>query len=121
MLAKLTIERVAGFCLLIVAGTIILSMTVARLGIGAAQPYFQEDFAALARNADPFVTGLVLTVVKAIGLIAAAALYRTFYPHGPALATIGAFGLLAAGVLLLVTGGWLLTHRTGIVPHPEAA
>jgi hypothetical protein len=105
MFAKMSIERGAGLLLLLVAGATGLILTVGRLGIGAAEPYFQEDFPALARNPEPYFTGLILTVVLAIGLIAgAAALYRTFQPHGPALAAIGAFGLLAAGALLLVTG-----------------
>jgi hypothetical protein len=105
MLSKLTVERGAGLLLLLVAAATILIMTVGRLGIGAAEPYFREDFPALARNPYPYITGLVLAVGLAVGLIAAAAaLYRTFQPHGPALAAVGAFGLLAAGVLLLVTG-----------------
>ena len=104
MSSRLTVERGTGLLLLLIAGATTLIMTVGRLGLGAARPDFQEDFPALARDPDPFFAGLLLSTAMAIGLIAAAAgLYRTFHHHGPALASIGACGLLASGVLLLVT------------------
>lgn len=107
LLSKIAVERSTGVLLLlfvaIMFGTF---LSGGPSGIDAEVEHFKDDFPKLAGSMDrfsTFPTVLILSFLWSLILIgAAAALYLTFHPHGPAFATFGAFFLLAAGILFLV-------------------
>lgn len=106
MLSKITIERTAGVLLLLIVA-LFAALTFVEFGLDVSQEHFREGFRdKIVQNQDRFAAGLVLSSVMSVVMIGAAgALYSTFRPHEPTLATVGAYGLLAGGVLLLAGAG----------------
>ena len=108
MPSKTLIERGTGLAMLLIVA-LLVAMAGTGFGIGAGEEYFRDDFPKLARDLDGFEAGLMMgSVLGLVAIAAAGGLYLTFRPFDPVLATIGSFGLVAAGVLLIVdmSFGW---------------
>lgn len=106
MLSKIAVERTAGVLMLLIVA---LSAALAAVGFGvdASLEPFRNDFRdKVVQNQDKFAAGLVLSSAMSVAMFGAAgALYGTFRLHERTLATVGAYGFLAGGVLLLVGAG----------------
>lgn len=106
MLSKIAIERTTGVLLLLVVA---LTAALASVGFGVdvSQEHFREDFNdKIVQSQDRFAAGLVLSSVMSLVMVGSAgSLYSTFRLHEPTLATVGAYGFLAGGTLLLVGAG----------------
>lgn len=106
MFSKTFIERGTGLAMLLILG-LMVAMMGSGFGIGADEEYFRDDFPRLAQDPDGFGAGLLIgSVLGVVAIGAAGGLYLTFRPFDPVLATIGSFGLVAAGVLLIVDMGF---------------
>ena len=105
MIPKKMIERSTGLLMLLAVGSLVALMA-SGYGIGAEQQYFRDDFPRLARDLDGFKASLVVgAIVGSMLIVTAAALSHTLRSRDSLLASIGAFGLLAAGVIMLIDVG----------------
>lgn len=105
MLPKIAIERTTGVLLLLIVA-LSAALAAVDFGVDVSQENFRDDLREIAQNQGRFAAGLVLSSVISLVMVGAAgALYGTFRPHEPTLAMVGAFALLAGGVLLLAGAG----------------
>lgn len=116
MFSKIAVERTAGVLMLLIVA-LFAALTFVEFGVDVSQEHFRDDFRdKIVQDQEMFAAGLVLSSVMSLVMIGGAgALYSTFRPHEPMLATVGAYGFLAGGVLLLIGAA------TGVALHDLAA
>ena len=102
MMPRKLIERSTGVLMLLAVGSLVALMA-SGYGIGAEEQYFRDDFPDLTRHLDGFKVSLVVGAITGLLLIVtAAALSSTLRSRDSLLASIGSFGLLAAGIVMLI-------------------
>lgn len=102
MVPRKVIERSTGGLMLLTVGSLVALMA-SGYGIGAEEQYFREDFPTLTRHLERFNVSLVVGAIASLLLIVTgAALSSTLRSRDSLLASIGSFGLLAAGIVMLI-------------------
>lgn len=103
MRSMFMIERGTGLVMLLISLLIMGAMSGP--GISGSEPYFTDDFPALANDLDALFRAALFRVAVGVAVIPAAGLlYLTFRPHSKTVAALGAGALMVTSVLFMVGG-----------------